>query len=100
MDRGGFQKGAALCGNLSRICREHSPRKERQLAKGIPMSLKPILIAASLALASTLPPSADNMPGMDMSKPMGDQGASSQAFAVANTKMHKDMTLTYTGDAD
>ncbi|QPB20409.1 DUF305 domain-containing protein [Rhizobium sp. 007] len=37
---------------------------------------------------------------MDMSKPMGDQGPSSQAFAEANAKMHKDMAIEMTGDAD
>lgn len=64
------------------------------------MPLKPILVAASVALAFSLPAHADDMPGMDMSKPMGDQAQSSQAFATANAKMHKDMTITYSGDAD
>ena len=64
------------------------------------MSLKSILIASALTLTFTIPVYADDMSGMDMSKPMGDQGASSQAFAAANAKMHKDMTITYSGDAD
>ncbi|MBW9116015.1 DUF305 domain-containing protein [Rhizobium cauense] len=62
------------------------------------MSLKILAIAATLALsaASVL---AEDMQ-MDMSKPMGDHSASSHAFAEANAKMHKDMALTYSGDAD
>ena len=58
---------------------------------------------ALLALAITLGSSAafaEDMANMDMSKPMGDQGPSSQAFAAANSKMHKDMALTYSGNAD
>ena len=30
----------------------------------------------------------------------GDTGASSKAFGDANAKMHKDMTITFSGDAD
>lgn len=37
--------------------------------------------------------------GMDMG-PKGDTGPSSAAFAAANAKMHQDMAITYTGDAD
>ena len=37
---------------------------------------------------------------MDMSKPMGDHSPSSHAFAAANDKMHKDMMIKYTGNAD
>jgi uncharacterized protein (DUF305 family) len=65
-----------------------------------PMSLKSCLIAGALALAFTVPLYAEDMPGMDMSKPMGDQSASSKAFSAANTKMHKDMSITYSGDPD
>lgn len=32
--------------------------------------------------------------------PAGDQGASSKAFAAANAKMHKDMAIEFTGNAD
>jgi uncharacterized protein (DUF305 family) len=32
--------------------------------------------------------------------PTGDQGASSKAFAEANAKMHKDMAIKFSGDAD
>lgn len=37
---------------------------------------------------------------MDMSQPVGDQGPSSQAFAEANAKMHADMAIEFSGDAD
>jgi len=33
-------------------------------------------------------------------KPAGDQGASSKAFAEANAKMHRDMAIEFTGEAD
>lgn len=59
-----------------------------------------LILAGAFALAFTLPALADDMSGMDMSKPMGDQGASSKAFNDAMGKMHKDMTITYSGDAD
>jgi uncharacterized protein (DUF305 family) len=32
--------------------------------------------------------------------PAGDQSASSKAFAAANAKMHKDMSIAFTGNAD
>jgi uncharacterized protein (DUF305 family) len=42
-----------------------------------------------------------NMPGMDMKMEMkGDQGASSKAFDDVNIKMHQDMSITFSGDAD
>jgi hypothetical protein len=34
------------------------------------------------------------------SAPTGDQSVSSLAFAAANEKMHRDMAITFTGDAD
>ena len=37
---------------------------------------------------------------MDMSQPVGDQGPSSKAFAAANAKMHADMAIAFSGDAD
>ncbi len=64
------------------------------------MSLKILAFTAALALAA-FPVLAEDMPmSMDMSKPMGDHGPSSQAFADANAKMHKDMAITYSGEAD
>lgn len=59
-----------------------------------------LILAGAFAFALALPALADDMSGMDMSKPMGDQGASSKAFNDAMGKMHKDMTITYSGDAD
>jgi uncharacterized protein (DUF305 family) len=35
-----------------------------------------------------------------MAMPKGDQSASSKAFAEANAKMHKDMAIPFTGNAD
>ena len=61
---------------------------------------KSIILAGTFALALALPALADDMSGMDMSKPTGNQGASSKAFNDAMGKMHKNMTITYSGDAD
>jgi uncharacterized protein (DUF305 family) len=68
------------------------------------MSLKILAIPAILAIA-TLPVLAQDMP-MKMDHSMeghgsaGDNGASSTAFSEANAKMHKDMAIRYSGDAD
>jgi uncharacterized protein (DUF305 family) len=64
------------------------------------MSVKIIIAAGILALGLSATAFADDMGGMDMSKPMGDQGPSSQAFAAVNNRMHTDMAVTYSGDAD
>ncbi len=61
---------------------------------------KSLVLAGAFAFALSLPAFADDMSGMDMSKPMGDQGASSKAYNDAMGKMHKDMMITYSGDAD
>jgi uncharacterized protein (DUF305 family) len=61
---------------------------------------KSIILAGALALAFSLPALAEDMHNMDMSKPMGDQGASSKAFNDVMGKMHKDMMISYSGDAD
>jgi len=61
------------------------------------MSMKIIALLSTLAFAA--PACAEDMQ-MDMSKPMGDHGASSHAFAEANAKMHKDMMVEMTGNAD
>ncbi|SCB59706.1 protein of unknown function [Rhizobium aethiopicum] len=62
------------------------------------MSLKIIALTAMLS-ALAAPALAEDKP-MDMSKPMAGHEASSQAFKKANDKMHKDMMMTYSGDAD
>jgi uncharacterized protein (DUF305 family) len=41
-----------------------------------------------------------SMGGMQMAAPAGDEGPSSLAFAGANSKMHRDMAIAYTGNAD
>ncbi|WP_049735924.1 CopM family metallochaperone [Rhizobium ecuadorense] len=62
------------------------------------MSLKIITLTAMLAIVAA-PSFAEDM-SMDMSKPMGSHDASSQAFSKANDKMHKDMMIEYSGNAD
>jgi uncharacterized protein (DUF305 family) len=77
------------------------------------MSLKSIFVTITISLVLSAPGMADDMSGMkmsgqdkskgmamDMSKPMGDQGPSSQAFAKANAKMHQDMAIDYSGNPD
>lgn len=67
--------------------------------------LKTILVAASLATAliTTSTFAQDNThQGHDMSSmgEMMDDSPSSKAFAEANAKMHKDMAVPLTGNAD
>lgn len=69
--------------------------------------LKTILVAASLATALSAPVALaqDNtmQQGHDMSTMdhgMMDDSPSSKAFAEANAKMHKDMAVPLTGNAD
>ncbi len=64
------------------------------------MLLRLTIAVATLALALAVPALAEDMSDMDMSKPMGDQGPSSQAFAKANATMHENMMIHYSGDAD
>ena len=59
-----------------------------------------LILTGAFSLALALSVLANDMSGMDMSKPMGDQGASSKAFNDAMGKMHKDMMITYSGNAD
>ena len=61
---------------------------------------KSLMLAGAFVLAISLPAFADDMKGMDMSKPMENRGASSKAFNDAMSKMHKDMMIHYSGDAD
>ena len=62
------------------------------------MSLKIIALSAALAAAS-LPALAEDMP-MNMDHSTGNHSPSSNAFAEANAKMHTDMAIQYSGDAD
>ncbi len=68
------------------------------------MSLKTSTTAATLSLALLLlPPAsmavAQEMKGMDHSSKHTDS-ASTKAFEDANAKMHKTMTIPYSGNAD
>ncbi|NBB49852.1 DUF305 domain-containing protein [Rhizobium sp. CRIBSB] len=69
--------------------------------------LKTVLVAASLATALSAPAvlaqenSLHQGHGMSaMGHGMMDDGPSSKAFAEANAKMHKDMAVPLTGNAD
>lgn len=68
------------------------------------MSLKLLALTAGLVAGlsfAALPARAEDKPmDMDMSMPMGDHSPSSHAFSEANDKMHKDMMIEYSGDAD
>lgn len=66
------------------------------------MSLKLLALTTGLVAGLSfiaLPARAEDKP-MDMSMPMGDHSPSSHAFSEANNKMHKDMMIDYSGDAD
>ena len=65
--------------------------------------MRSILIAAFAAL--TLTAAQAQHQGMDHSKmghgqPSADAGASTKAYEAANDKMHKDMAIQFSGDAD
>ncbi len=68
------------------------------------MSLKLLALTTGLVAGlsfSALPAGAEDKPmDMDMSMPMGDHSPSNHAFSEANNKMHKDMMIEYSGDAD
>lgn len=60
-----------------------------------------VLLASSAYAQETMSHDHMNMGGgMMTNQPAGDQSPSSQAFAEANAKMHTDMALEFTGDAD
>lgn len=59
-----------------------------------------VLLASSAYAQETMSHDHMNMSGMTMDQPAGDQSPSSQAFAEANAKMHGDMALEFTGNAD
>jgi uncharacterized protein (DUF305 family) len=74
--------------------------------------MKRFLLAAAAAAAFSAFASAGEPAGMDHSKmdhskmqgmdmkTQGDQSPSSKAFNDVNMKMHKDMSITFSGDAD
>lgn len=69
-----------------------------------------VLLASSAYAQETMSHDSMNMSGMTMDQPVGDQpvgdqpagdqSPSSQAFAEANARMHGDMALEFTGNAD
>lgn len=66
------------------------------------MSAKIALMTAALSVLMLGPLAAQEMKGMDHSKmgmPMGGS-PSTRAFEDANARMHKDMAIQYSGDAD
>jgi uncharacterized protein (DUF305 family) len=63
------------------------------------MSSKTILAAATLALLLAGPLAAQEMKGHDHAA-AADAGLSTEGFTQANERMHKDMAITYSGDAD
>ncbi|MHC1549498.1 CopM family metallochaperone [Phyllobacterium sp. K27] len=71
------------------------------------MNLKSIQTAAFICLVASASPALaqehnghDAMKQDSMMAQKGDQGPSSKAFVEANTKMHKDMDIEFTGNAD
>lgn len=68
--------------------------------------MKRLILAAAIAALATLPALAQSNShsgheGMSMTAaPKGDTGPASTAYAAANAKMHQDMDITFTGDAD
>ncbi len=58
------------------------------------------VLISTAAFAEDSSSHAGHTATMDMSQPVGDQGPSSQAFAKANGKMHNDMAIEYSGNAD
>ena len=65
--------------------------------------MRSILIAATTAL--TLAAAQAQQPAMDHSKmghgaPSANASASTKAFEAANARMHKDMAIAFSGDAD
>lgn len=64
------------------------------------MSAKVILMTAALSALMTGPLAAQEMKGHDHSTMQLGGRASTKAFEDANARMHKDMSITYTGDTD
>lgn len=67
------------------------------------MSIKTITLAAAFAASLVMPAFAQEAgghAGHTMSKSAASETASTKAFMEASKKMHGDMTLDYSGDAD
>lgn len=67
------------------------------------MSMRTISLAAMLVAAFSLPALAQEAgghAGHDMSAKMTSGNASTEAFKEVSSKMHEDMSVNYTGNAD
>ncbi|MBN7807403.1 DUF305 domain-containing protein [Agrobacterium rosae] len=66
------------------------------------MPIKTISLTAALLTALMMPAYAQDgsHAGHDMSKDAASESASTKAFMEASEKMHGDMSMEYTGDAD
>ncbi len=62
-----------------------------------PMTLAVMLSAAAFGAAAL---AQEKMTGHDGHMMMGDMGPASMAYMEANTRMHEQMAIEYTGDAD
>nr|WP_178126667.1 DUF305 domain-containing protein [Agrobacterium rubi] len=65
--------------------------------------MKTISLAAAIVVSLIMPAYAQdsgNHAGHDMSKPAAADNPSTKAFMEASKKMHGDMAMDYTGDAD
>jgi uncharacterized protein (DUF305 family) len=63
-------------------------------------SLILLAAAAALALAASLPGTAEESTGHEGHAMMGDKGPASMAFMEANDRMHSGMAIEYSGNAD
>ncbi len=65
--------------------------------------MKTLSLAAAIVVSLIMPAYAQdsgNHAGHDMSKPAAAESPSTKAFMEASNKMHGDMAMDYTGDAD
>ena len=71
------------------------------LAGGLGLAIIAAIAPITRAEDKTMMGGMDAMPGMDEAgKPSGDGGPSSLVFQGANAKMHRDMAIVFTGNAD
>ncbi|UHS58028.1 DUF305 domain-containing protein [Agrobacterium vaccinii] len=67
------------------------------------MTMKTVSLAAAIVVSLIMPAYAQDSgshAGHDMSKPAAADSPSTKAFMEASKKMHGDMAMDYTGDAD
>ncbi|MCO4319706.1 DUF305 domain-containing protein [Phyllobacterium sp. 21LDTY02-6] len=71
------------------------------MTKALLPSIAAIAMIATIATAAAQDHSGHKMAQPDaMASQKGDQGAASKAFAAANARMHKEMDIEYSGNAD